>query len=574
MRKKSIFRSAGIRVNGTMLSCMVLLSLSGLRLSGQVVDGIPPEDSVNTGYFPTLAEDTLLRGAVDSRSLGRGLEPEVIEGPDTSAQVATGLFRYYDAQPGFYERNENFFRPINKGLGVFTKFDALTIENSRPQHVSFVADGSLGLLTRTFDPNLAHIKAGPLYFDVLWAGAGVIYSDYNGDLPPSRHAGDDDDGWAAFIELGVRGLLRITDSIYISAVANVVYLPFENEVALRFGNADDPPLLLRFNVSDQIGEWEVLFFDEFRGVTGLDFLVNADSPAIDRAGRYHFGFIGDRSTDFYSSEDAYFINTIGFYASRPMFENQWRFNFGIEHSDYWRSFSFDDHRKREWLGLWFQYEGSVIPFAPRLSYEYVSTDGYNSLLHLLQLQLTGRFTENVNWYGKVGYGFSTGDTTEANRFLWEMALQHSITRSTLHSLSFGEGYFYNELVPDTRTARYVRYSIDQRISSQVDARLFVQYSDRERSSEDDFATRDRFGAGLRMTYRPLDFTQLRAYVYYDQADQSTTSDDSSRWLYRMELTQQLGFRLTGSLFYQYEEFSREVRPYNEHFMGLSVRRYF
>lgn len=524
------------------------------------------------GYFPTITEDILLRGPNDSRSLGQGLGPGVVEGPDNRGLVATDLFRYYDNDPDFYQRNQGFFRPINRGLGVFTPHDALTVETNRLQNASFTVDGQLGLLTRAFNPDLAHIKAGPLYFDVLWLGAGVIYSDYNGDL--SHLPRESQDGWAAFIELGVRGLLRITDSIYISAVANVIYLPFENEVALRFGNRDNPSLLLRFNLNEQLGEWEILFFNEFRGVSGLDFLVNADVTATDRAGRYQFGYQTGRSNDFYSRNEAWFINTIGFYASRPVFDNQWRFGFRYEHADFWRSFSFDNHRPRDHLELAMQYEGSVIPFAPRFSYEYISNDGYESLLHLFRLHLTGRITENINWYGMGGYALTSGFANERNQFIWRIDLDHTISRNTRHMLSFGEDYFYNELVPDTRTARYVRYSIDQRITSRFSATAFGQYSHKERSSDERFPMRDRFGAGLWLTYRPLDFTDIRGLVFYDQADQTTTDDDSSRWLYRIEVNQQLGHRLTGNIFYQYEEFNHDVRPFSEHFMGVSMRRYF
>lgn len=524
------------------------------------------------GYFPTITEDTLLRGPNDSRSLGIGLSPDNVEGPDTRGLVATDLFRYYDAEPDFWGRHQNFFRPINKGLGVFTPHDAFTVETQRMQHASFTVDGNLNLLTREFNPELAHIKAGPLYFDILWAGAGVIYSDYNGKLPSSRS--EDDDGWTGFVELGVRGLLRITDSIYISAVANVIYLPFENELGLRFGNGRDPGLLLRANVNDVVAGWEILFYDEFRGISGLDVFVDADSTAIDRAGRYSFGFISDRSSDFYDSNQAFFVNTVGFHASRPVFGNQWRYGFGIERSDYWRSFSFEDHGKRDWLGTYFQYEGSVIPFAPRISYEYISNDGYESLFHTIDLQLSGRFTENLFWTGEIGYLFTSGTTAENNSFIWQVMLDHTFTRSTRHWVVFGENFVENEFIPDTRTAKFARYVIDQRITSQFHVQAFAQYSENEQSHNVRFATRDRFGAGLSLIYRPLDFTSIEGTVLYEQIDQPSTTDDSNRWLYRLEMIQQLSHRLTANLFYQYEEMDSEQNPFTEHFMGLSLRRYF
>lgn len=533
---------------------------------------LPVVDDQSAGYFPTIAEDTLLRGPYDSRSLGGWLGGE-IEGPDTRGQVATDLFRYYDNNPDFYQRNQNFFRPINKTLGVFTPFDGWTVESRRNQFASFTVDANMSLLTRAFEPELAHIKAGPLYFDVLWAGAGVIYSDFNGDL--TLYEGDsNDDGWLGYVELGVRGLLRITDSIYISAIANVIYLPFENELGLQLGNSTNPGLMFRLNINDVVAGWEILFFDQFQALSGLDIFVDADSPAIDQAGRYSFGFMSDRSNDFYNNRLAYFVNTVGFHASRLFFDNEWRLNFGIEHSDYWRSFSFDDHGKSDRLILAMQYEGSVLPFAPRFSYEYWSNDGYDSLLHQVQMQLNGRITENVNWRGTVGYAFSTGDMVEQNNFTWELALEQVLTRSTIHWIGVGDGYFYNEFQSDTRSARYARYGIDQRITNKFHIDAYAQYAYQEASANDRFPVRDRFGAGLEFHYRPLDFTDLSARAYYEQVDQSDTTDDTARWVYRLEWTQQLSSRLTGNVFYQYEEMNSLSRPFTEHLFGLSMRRYF
>lgn len=549
---------------------MVTWPLSG---SAQSEAALPTQPSAEQGYFPTQAEDTLLRGPSDSRSLGVGFGPGVVEGPDTRALVATDLFRYYDSEPDFYQRNQDFFRPINVGLGLFTPHDAATIESRRLHFLTLSADAQFNVFTREFKPELAHVKAGPFYLDFLHVGAGVIYSDFNGDQTILQ--GDsNDDGWAAYVELGIRALVRITDSIYFSAAGNLIYLPMENELAFQMGNASNPGLLLRFNLMDTVGEWDILFFNEFIGRSGLDVFVDADSPAIDFAGRYSFGFIGDRSNNFYDRNQAFFTNTIGFYASRALFGQEWRLGFGIEHADSWRTFQFRDHGTREWLGLWMQYEGSVLPFAPRFGYEYFSNDGFESMIHQFDLQLTGRLTENLNWYGQAGYAFSTGDVQESNNFIWSFELDHTLSRSTRHFLTMGEGYIYNEFETDTRTARYIRYSVDQRFTSRFTARAYAQFVENEASARERFPIRDRFGAGLMLYYRPLDFTDIRGMAYFEQTDQSTTADSASRWIYRIEMNQQLSHRLTGNVFYQYEESNTDVMPFTEHFMGVSMRRYF
>lgn len=527
-----------------------------------------------TGYFPTVTEDILLRGSFDARSLGTGM---VVDGPDNDAQIAQDIFPYQNPNGDFYERKRDFFRPLNRALGVFTPFDAVTLESERLQNAVMTVDADLSLLTRSFDPDLAHIKAGPLYFDVLWLGAGVAYSDYNGEqaLAPREANGDNaEDGWTGFVELGVRGLIRFTDSIYLSAVANVIYLPFENELGIGFGNSQYAGINVRFTLNEIIAGWEIMFFDEFLGRPGLNFFPDADAEAFDQAGRYSFGFMGQRSAGFFNNDLVFFSNTVGFRASRPVLDNQWRLGFLIEHTDSWQSFNFDDHGTLDTAGIWLQYEGSVIPFAPMLSYQYFSTDGYRSLMHALELQLTGRLTENVSWLGRAGYMFSTGDTDESNGFIWEAALDHTLTRSTHHWLSLGETFAKNEYQAETRTMKYIRYGIDQRFTSRFHGRAFVQYSENETSSRDLFPARDRFAVGLDLVYRPLDFTNITASVLYEQLDQITTDEDLHRWLYRLEVNQQLAHRLTGNIFYQYEEIDQDDNAFTEHFFGMSLRRYF
>lgn len=528
----------------------------------------------SSGYFPTATEDILLRGSFDARSLGTGM---VVDGPDNDAQIAQDIFPYENTNGDFYERNRDIFRPLNRALGVFTPFDAFTLESRRLQNAVLTVDADLSLLTRSFEPDLAHIKAGPLYFDVLWLGAGVAYSDYSGEkaLAPREVDGDSaEDGWTGFVELGVRGLIRFTDSIYISAVANIIYLPFENELGIGFGNSQYGGINVRFTLNEIIAGWEIMFFDEFLGRPGLNFFPDADATAFDQAGRYTFGFMGQRSAGFFNNDLVYFGNTVGFRASRPVLDNQWRLGFLIEHTDSWRSFNFDDHGKLDTAGVWLQYEGSVIPFAPMLSYQYFSSDGYRSLMHALELQLTGRLTENVSWLGRAGYMFSTGDTDERNGFIWEAALDHTLTRSTHHWLSAGETFAKNEYQADTRTMKYIRYGIDQRFTSRFHARAFVQFSENETSARDLFPARDRFGVGLDLVYRPLDFTNITASVLYEQLDQITTDEDMHRWLYRLEANQQLAHRLTGNIFYQYEEINQDANAFTEHFVGMSLRRYF
>lgn len=550
-------------------SLKAMLCLGALTTQAQVVEPmLPVQPSAPEGFFPTLNDMSVLRGQDYPRSLTRGNFGE--EGPDLKLQAATGLFPYFGPDENFYQNYDGFFRPIDNVLGVFTPQDAWTIENERANNLSMTLDGRLGALTRRFSPDQAHFKLGLLYFDVLWAGGGVIYSDYQGGR---TFEGDNEDGWTGYMDVAVRSLMRLTDTIYLSAVADLIYLPFENEVALRFGNHNVPALFFRLNWAESYGPWDLMAYSEFRGVPGLDFYADADSPAFDRAGRYYFGFNRHRTNEFQSDEQAYFSNRLGFKANRLVFDEQWRLNIDVDHTDFWRTFDFLEHRTRDHVGVWLGYEGSVIPFAPRLSYDLFTMDGYESLWHRIETRLTGRLTENLHWTGMAGYKRTTGTRAERDNFIWEVGLDHHLTQNTRHWLYVGENFMNNEFLPETFTARYARYVIQQRFAKSLFLRAFAQFSDREVRNEE-LAVRDRWGLGASLIYNPLDFTSIRGTFMYESLERGEPLGDADRWLYRVEVQQQLGHRLTGRIFYQYEDSQGRSNDFREHMTGMSMRKYF
>lgn len=555
--------------------CCLLLASSAAAQDIIVEPPLPKAPAAeDQGYFPTLAESALLRGPNNLRALGGGILP-VEEGPDLGAQIATDLFPYEDAEPNFYQRNPGIFKPIDYSLGWMTPHDGLTYEADSFDNTSVMVDARLGVLTRQFSPELAMLKAGPLYFDILWVGAGITWSDFAGNRDFDKLIGNrNGDGATAFIDLGIRGLIRFTDTLYLSVIGNLMYLPYENEFALRFGSGRDAGLTTRLNYSETLGEWNVLLYSEFLGRPGLNWYGQGTMDESDRAGRYFYGFQSSgAANEFYNENYAFFSNRVGLTANRLVFDNQWRLNIAVDHTDYWRTFNFVDHTKRDHAGIWLGYEGSVIPFAPRLAYDIYSYDGYESLWHRAYLDLTGRLTENLHWISRVGYSFTSGRRDELDQFFWQVGLDHTITKNTMHWLRFGEGIFDNEVTAESLTSRFISWGIDQRLDRRLYVRAFVQFADSE-TLIPTMETRERFGAGLTVRYQPLDFTQVAATVLYENIDQAAPISDRDRWLYRAEVNQQLGHRLTGHLFYQYEDNGSNPGDFKEHVLGMTIRRYF
>ncbi len=527
------------------------------------------------GYFPTTLETPLLRGPSDARSTAGGQYNDV-EGPDSRAQTASGIFPYEDPQPNFYQRHPGVFKPLDRSLGWLTPHDAFTSELDSLDNTSLTLDASVGVLTRQFSPELAMLKAGPLYFDLLWVGAGVTWSDFAGNSDFDRIVGErNGDGTIAYIDLGIRGLVRFTDTLYLSVVGNLMYLPFENKLALRFGAGGAAGFTARLNYSETIGDWDVLAYNEFLGSPGLVFSVQNGVDGTDSAGRYFYGIQNDNSAnEFFNEGFVFFVNRIGLNASRLVLDNEWRLNLVADHADFWSSYQFKDHSKRDHAGVSLGYEGSVIPFAPRFSYDVSSVDGFETLWHQVSFDLTGRITENINWVSQAGYFFITGDDdNDSNQFIWQVGLDHTITKNTRHWIRVGETIFDNSLMAESVSSRFASWGIQQRLARQLYFDAFVQVVDSE-TTIPSMETRARLSSGMTVTYQPLDFTQVSASVLYDSTHEGSTEQDAEHWLYRAGVTQQLGLRLTGQLFYQYEVNDAESQAFQEHVVGMTLKRYF
>lgn len=530
---------------------------------------------VSDGFFPTQAEMPLLRGAANARSgYSNGYT-----GPDIRAQTATGIFPYQDQSPNFYQRN-SIFHSMDQVLGVFAGQNSVTTESDRMRHAALTFSANSGLLTRTFSPDLATLKAGPLAFDLLYIGAGAVWSDYNGIQNSKPGQGD---GLVGYISMGFRGYMRLTDTIYLSTAAQLIYLPGTNQLAFGMGYASGNSFGVTFNYSDTWGAWDVMFRDRFVGRPGINFYARTTEDGSDRAGRYWFGIQQSNPQtqgNFFANNGAFFGNIISFEASRLVLGGRWRFSSTIDHSDFWRTFDFVGHGQREHLGLAMGYEGSVIPFAPRFTYDVFTSDKFKSFRHIFALTLTGRITENIDWGASAGYGFATGATKNWGKFLWSMRLAQALTARTQHSLSFGENFFLNDYSNDSLSARFAGYQLSHGFARNFTMSLIAQISDRESYASTGGTTSgistSRAGGGIRMSYQPLDFTSINASVYHDESLKPVGLYD--RWISRISIDQQLSMRLTGTLFYQYLESNGSggsgLSKSSEHAVGFTLRRYF
>ena len=540
--------------------------------------GVPEDSLVSTtapmateaetaGYYPTVA-DLIFLGDQDypRNSLTQ-------EGPDARSQLASDIFMYESGEQDFFARNREAFVPINRILGVFSPHKAFTAEFSSIPLSGVTLDAAFPIFTRTFEPRNAHLKVGPLAFDLMWLGAGAVWSDYDG---PTNFPEGAEDGWISFVELALRGSLQITDSLHLSMAANLIYLPGTNEVALSTLNNGFPNIALDLFFQRRIGEWDLLFYDQFSARPGLDVFSQLAVNGYDQAGRYQFGMYGQENRiNFYDSENVWLNNQIVGKASTMFLETDWRFWLDLQHTDFWQSFDFEDHQSRDSLEALLGYEGNNIPFAPALSYIVSTYDQFESYWHRVQLSFKGRLTENIRASAMGGYLWTTSVEPEQVNYLWSLGLTHQFSRKGSHAINVGQNLFEDPFSPEVQFSNYYRYNIDYQLAKKLTAGAFAQYSDGEVIVSANNGNTGEFEStllGTTLQFQPFDFTLITASAALEDGEFAESVPFDHR-IYRVMLSQQLASRLTLQSTYQYEEFDGAA-DYKEHMVSVSLRWYF
>ncbi len=554
----------------TILSIFVVSALMSGGI-GMAQDGeVDPSTLVRTldnGYFPTYEELPTMPQNYNGAGVQQFSYPTASGGiPYTSPDGQQGLnrLRKYNA--------------IDRAVGFFEDHDSIAWETSRLQSGSFVVDGDWPFFNRRYNPGTAMFKAGPLFLDVVYVGAGFIYSDYTGEAQFSDGEGD---GATAIIDLALRGQLRLAEDVYLTAQVAVAYLPLENRIGFNAASAfgGSPNLLLGFNYERGFGSWDVRIYDRFQGAFRfLDLFVGEGEDAFDRAGRYSFGISANESrgldNDFFNEDDVYFSNVLGASAGTLFLDDDFYFNLSVDHMDYWRGFGFDDHRKRDIGEAELAYRGLSLPFSPSAFYQIYSSDGFDSYYERMGLRIRGRLTDYITYRGEVGYlrGHGEGLSREESLF-WNGVINHRLTERTAHSLYFGEDIVFDDITGDEAFSRYIGYRIQHQLSRRLSVSGGAQWSDDEAL----------LGRGQN-TQRSLYFAQtdyslwthsrIFARVAYEKRDYETAGDNE-RWIGRLGFNHMLAPQVYLLNYYQYENVSGEgTGDFYEHAVGVSLRKYF
>jgi len=521
------------------------------------------------GYYPTADEVELLGG--ESREMYRRSSGGInIGGPDAGSLTASGLW-HQDEEPtdSFYETHAGLFAPIDSALGLLVPGEVIHVENDEPSRGNLYGYADAGFpLTRDFNPDLATMKAGPLYLDLISLSGTLLYSDYQG----AGTAGDDD-GWLSSISLAFRGIGQITDNLYLTVSGEVYYLPGDNEVGFYLGGGS--PSFFRLAYENTIGEWDYVVFDDFSARHRLsDIFDEVEHDEIERAGRYRFGRTDDlRSTDYFDDESIYFVNRAGAGISGPLTDLV-RSSASFEHFDFWRTLDFDHTRSRDRLTARLDYSGEDWRVIPYLEYRLSALDDWGILYHSIWLGARARISENLRAEAKAGYFTTTGTANDTERPIYEIGLIHELGPDTTHSFYAGARHYFSEETDDL-FANYARYSLTHRLGSRLRANGFVQYSQLD-NLDGTVSEREGWSAGATLTGEISDYTTGQLGVHYDDWDFNSGPDtDRTRIIYRASVQQRLLPYLYARLLYQYEDVGGQgVSGYDEHLYMLTVTHLF
>ena len=489
---------------------------------------VPPGGSVPGGHPGTQHSPTSLDYSDQSEGVSYFPPPSL----DTARSSAYGYPTTY-SPAGPYAYQYNGMDPMG--------------DPSYFGDASYEFDGDIPLFTRDFNPDEAHLKVGPFYFQALWIGAGILYSDYNGN---ATFRPGEEDGWLSYANFRFRMAAELTPSLYVTMNGEVIYLFGENQLGFRTGLSGRP--FAEITYEGQSGAWDYRLYALF-GTGSVTDLFGED--AYDRAGRYSFGFLGYEDERNGLIYDPFLYTRVGAEAS-TLATPDWRLTLSADHTDYWflGDDKDNDHKARERLGVLYGAEPYTVPFTPWVSYDLFSDDYFDSLYHTFYAGGSGRLSENVRFDGRFGYFWTSDKPTDREHWLWNIGLRHQINERTVHGIRVGQDFFMNEFSIDSAVSNFVHYFITHELSDRARIHGFAQWSNDEFLSGPLVGGEyDRELFGVRLSYKLSDRFSTDVGYRIEYREDTKGSGDYESSIFDANLNARIGLRTTGYLRYQHTD---------------------
>lgn len=458
--------------------------------------------------------------------------------------------------------------------------------------------GRFPLLDRSFEPEDADIKAGPIFFKLRALSAGVLASD---NVNHEEHNPNSD--VIAILRLGGTLSAQLTEGLSIAVSGSFIWLPTKGEFGISgfglfapyaLGLEGIPALESQISWDTMIGGWNVLFADDFRMSFGrfststqdeLEFFEGGQFDQVDTAGRYTFrGPRPETKNDRFTQDDtdvnlSYFSNVVSVTTERLLpgparlkirayHENLW-YNQGSRGEPDLRDNTDDLAKTRDGVSLLLISQRENLRFNPYLTGRVTKTDRIEGFTEEIRLGLAGPITDQLHL--NINAGVFHRDDSGSTRFVWGLALRHLAGPYTQESIIAGSDYgdFTEELTS------HITYRLRQVIGPNNVAQAYVTFANVE-DLRDGSLNRDEFRSGVRDTWYLGPRTTLRAAFLYSMVTHSDELGDEKTYTLQLETTYHFTDTLFARLLLQHRTRDSQTRDrsYDENLVFLSLTKYF
>jgi hypothetical protein len=449
-------------------------------------------------------------------------------------------------------------------------------------------------------------KMGPFYVDNITAGAGLIYSDYQGLSPYGGFSGvQGSDNWAMIVGLSARVSFNISDRFAFTASPFVYWLPFTNQVGWAvgfpgyalFGGQIAPRALFETAYRIPIeGGHELAFTDRFSAVFLQSSLLNEsmlyqlnfmDTTPLDRAGRYQFG---TGSVPFDSTANPNFsLNNRPFSSDRFLYQNQLGAslrsrlsedvysNVYFNRYDWWNK-NFDHLNAWDVFGAVLMKRGAFL--SPYVMYEANIQEQTHVDYQQALVGVNANINTNTVAYAQAGWLWShsgvAGTAQSSDTWIAQAGMRQRIGPYTVHGIDAGRMPFQGGFGGARYVSDFVRYYVSQQLGARISSNFYIEKADLKAIGQDK-GDRQFLTAGVMTRVALSERSSLGFFVSYDNVVLPQINRGWQMWTYRAIYMRQFSDSVQGQVAYHYQQAGAGRTPldhFQEHFLFIGATKRF
>lgn len=443
----------------------------------------------------------------------------------------------------------------------------------------------LPLLQRGFEPQDADLKLGPFFFKLQAVTGAALWSD-NINLRET----DRESGTIGILTISGAVIAQLTEGLRLALSGSFVYLPLQNEAGIAgfglyapyiFGLDDQPIVRSEITWNTNIGDWNVVFADDFRIDIGrysnnyrgdAVFFAGGGFDGVDRAGRYVFRANGspiqesDSQRNERSDTDILYYSNIVSAQTDRLIVGKTRLRIQASHENLWYN---QGNRGlpglRDQINVSLTSERENLRFKPFILYQALRTDTKDSFGQTVRAGVDGPITDQLHLHAEIGYYFGNNQDS----LIWRVRLQHQAGPYTEQSLFFGRtvSRFQDEIHED------IGYSIRQILGPKIIAEAFILRDDIHDLSGVGFS-RTEYRTGLNFQIQAGPRTQIR--LTGTGALVESNAGGYTEWTGFAEVNHYFTDTFLARLLYQYQQRDSDFRgdSYYENLVYFSLTKYF